>query len=468
MSNLSRPWSGGSGRGLAGLRGLLLLALWCLLLPVARPVQAREPVPLPKGLPEIPIADHVVRKVLKNGLTILVVEDANSDIAAMEMLFRVGQVNEDDSIAGITNLIMNILERRVAHQGKDGNTNWVESQGGLLSSRAHPDYASLAVLSDSKHFEGFLGAMAEAIKVREFADDELTEERRKMVELLESDQRLFRAIYEIFLTQFYRYHPYRQPQDGHAASVRQLDRTRLNRYYARFWAPNRTVISIVGKVDRNRVLALLEEKLGSLPQMEEKRLEVDWEPKAVEKELYLSSDSKLAWLFMGFPAPGMKSPDYAPMRILQAILADGLSSRLWVELREKRGLAYELGSIFPQLEGPSHMITYIVTTPEHLRESEDRMDREIRTITKEQARPAELEAAKRRLIGAYLLERETNKGRALQLGLAELLAGGYQYDLQTLSRVRQVTLSDVQRVAKEYLREPTRIVARPRGSFIFF
>lgn len=429
--------------------------------------QACADAPPVVGLPDISIRDNVTRTVLDNGLTLLVVEDQATDIVGMVTLFRVGQVHEDDSTAGITHLVQNILIRRM-NKTPESKANFFESKGSLLRANATPDYAEISLMTDGRNFPSLLTTITRAVAQRHFSEDEVNAERRKLVELLDADQRVFRAIYEIFLQWFYRYHPYRQPQEGHSASVRQLTKGRIESFYARYWAPNKTVIAVVGNVDRNEVLKLVKKAMGNLPQVEDKRLEIAWEPRAVEKELELASGSNLAWIFLGYPAPGMKSPDYVPMKILATILGDGLSSRLWVELREKRGLAYELGTIYPELEGPSHMIDYMVTTPQQLGESQSRIFKEVERIRSMPVSPAELEAAKRRLIGQYLLERETTQGQAFNLALEELLGSGYQADLQTIDRIRKVTEQDVLRVARFYLKDHTLVVARPRDTFPFF
>lgn len=414
------------------------------------------------GLPDINLRDNVTRTVLDNGLTLLVVEDRHTDIVGVEMVFRVGQSNEDDASAGITRLIQNILVKRM-EKAQGPNTNLFELRGSLLNATASPDFAEISLMTDTKNLGELLGVVARSVAKRQFTDDEVTDERRKMVELLESDQRVFKAIYEIFLQIFYRYHPYKQPHDGHAASVRQLTRERLEKYYARFWAPNKTVVAVVGNVDRDAVLETVKREMGAMSRVEDKRLEVSWEPKAVERELYLTSGSNLAWILLGFPAPGLKSPDQAPMRILSSILGEGLSSRLWVELREKRGFAYEVSAMYPELEGPSHMIDYTITTPDHVNEVQSRIFKEIERIKTTPVSQEELDGAKRRLIGQYLLERETSKGRALNLAVQELLGSGYHADLLTVDRLKKVTREDVLRVARIYLTDYTLLVARPRG-----
>ena len=449
------------------MRQAPLRAICLLLALIAAASAAWADAPPVSGLPDVNLRDNVTRTVLGNGLTLLVVEDHDTDIVGVEMLFRVGQANEDDSSAGITHLIQNILVQRM-NKSKDPKVNYFEAKGSLLSGSATPDYAEIALMTDAKHLPELLGIVARSVAQRQFTDDEVNEERRKMVEFLESDQRVFKAIYEIFLQQFYRYHPYRQPQDGHAASVRQLTKAKLEKYYARFWAPNKTVIAVVGNVDRNKVLEIVKHEMAAMVPTDDKRLEVSWEPKPVEKEIYLTSGSNLAWILLGFPAPGLKSPDYTPMKLMSTILGEGLSSRLWVELRERHGLAYEVGGMYPELDGPSHMIDYTITTPNHLNEAQSRIFKEIERIKSVSVSSDELEAAKRRLIGHYLLERETSKGRAFNLALQEMLGSGYHADLLTVDRIKKVTREDVLRVARLYLTNYTLLVARPRGSSMPF
>lgn len=442
-----------------------LLTIFLAMLSMATVAWADAP-PV-TGLPDVNLRDNVTRTVLENGMTLLVVEDHQTDIVGVEMLFRVGQVHEDDSSAGITRLIQTILVERM-YKGGTGKGNAFEAKGSLLSANATPDYAEISLMTDPRNLSELLGIVLRSVAQREFSDDEVNEERRKMVEVLESDTRVFKAIYEIFLLQFYRYHPYKQPQDGHAASVRQLTRTKLEAFYARFWAPNKTVLAVVGNVDRQKVLDIVRREMQALHRVEDKRLEVAWEPKAVEKELYLTSSSNLAWILLGFPAPGISSPDYTPMKILSTILGEGLSSRLWVELREKRGLAYEVGGMYPDLQGPSHMIDYMITTPNQLNESRSRIFKEIERMKSVPVTQEELEAAKRRLIGQYLLERETSKGRAFNLAIEELLGSGYHADLLTVDRIKKVTREDVLRVARLYLKDHTLVIARPQGSAVPF
>ncbi len=443
-----------------------LLATLCLTaLSLVGPAMADAPAVV--GLPHIPVRDNVTRVVLNNGLTILVVEEHATDIVNMEMLFRVGQIDEDSSNTGITNLIQQILVHRMTRvPGK--KTDYFENRGAQVSANATPDYAEISMECTSDTYSSLMERIAEVVADQHFTDAEVTKQRDRLVKFLDNDNRVFQSIYNIFLEVFYRKNPYRQPQDGYAASVRHLTRQKVEAYYKRFWAPNKTVIAVVGDVEQDRVIDQLRQTMGSLPRHDEEDLQVSWEPRHQERDIPLTSASNLAWVFLGYPAPSMTSPDYMPMRVLATILGGGLSSRLWMALREKRGLAYNLGTLYPDLAGPAHIIDYTVTTPQHLSESEHIILHQVELLKTTPVSHHELEDAKRKLIGSYLLERETCHGRAFHLALQELLGNGYQADLLYIKRLERVTPEDILRVARTYLNNSTLITARPPGSYPFF
>ena len=196
-------------------------------------------------------------------------------------------------------------------------------------------------------------------------------------------------------------------------------------------------------------------------------MEVQWEPQASEKEVYLYSQSELAWVLLGYQAPSLQSSDYAPMQVIYGALGAGLSSRLWTQLRENRGLAYEVGARYPELLGPSHLLCHVITKPSSVGIARRRMLAEIDKLKKDGMSELELAETKEKLLGMYLLERESMSGRALHLGMAELSGAGYESDARKLQELQRVTVADVKRVANEYLREPTLIMARPGGRFYF-
>lgn len=151
------------------------------------------------------------------------------------------------------------------------------------------------------------------------------------------------------------------------------------------------------------------------------------------------------------------------MMLIDAVLSQGLSSRLFDEIREKKGLAYTVSGIHPDLKGPSHFLTYVITRPHDAGKVRRDVLKQAERLQEEPLSARELEAAKQKLLGSFLNDRETNRGTAFRLAKAESIGLGYGYEENFERRLSEVTAQDIRRVAQEYLVNPTVIIARPAG-----
>ena len=241
----------------------------------------------------------------------------------------------------------------------------------------------------------------------------------------------------------------------------------MTQFFKEHFASNRMVLSVSGRVNRSDVMDQAKKDFSAIKSVESRSLDIAWEPKASEKEIFLSANSSIAWVFLGYPAPNVSSRDYVAMKLIHALMGDGLSSRLFTEIREKRGLAYELGAVYPTLLGPSHMLTYTITKPNQVGAARNQIFKEIQRLKEHGVGNAELDDSRRKLIGNYLLERETNTGRAYNLAIAEVIGVGYEFDVNFIKNVESVTPAEIQQVAKRYLDNYTLVVARPGGRMYF-
>lgn len=464
------------GRCLAFRFGSGCVASWALVVWLAlacSPLGAETPQlapPAPAPTPAASVASPsaipappVTRTVLPNGLVLLVQESPFEDIVALELLVRVGLQQEGSNQAGLTGLIQGIVSDRITKD--EAGDDLVEVTGSIVQASAEPDYARISILTTPEHLDLLLGRLGQALRRRDSGKPEVERARDRALQALEGNQGAFAALYEVFLDTFYRYHPYKRTTSGVPGSVRRVDPQAVDAFFQHYYVPNRMVLAVAGKVEQTALAQKVRQEFGRLAARRESTLDIQWEPKASEREVFLAAGSRLAWVFLGYPAPGVGSQDYAAMRVVHALLGEGLSSRLWTELREKRGLAYELGSIYPELEGPSHMLAYIVTRPNSVGESRRRILAEVERVRSEPVSLQELEDTRRKLIGNYLLERETNQGKAYNLAHAEVLGLGYEADVNFLRDLAAVTPEAVRRVAGLYLDRYTLVVARPGGRF---
>ncbi|MHB2017602.1 MAG: M16 family metallopeptidase, partial [Candidatus Xenobia bacterium] len=362
-----------------------LLAVALLLVVGLAPAGA-NPSPATAAIGTFSLSQGVTRQVLPNGLVVLVKEDHSTNTVAVELLTQVGAAQEDPQEAGIEQLIASSLERRVS-QDPNSPDDLVEATGSVVHSNVNPDFSEVGLETTNEHFNAMFGRVLNAYQQRHFIAKEVEPERRELLHGLQGEQRVFTAIYDIFLQSFYRYYPYCEPQTGRVSTVKNLTLDQLDHFYADWYVPNRTVLAVVGDVKTADVMQQVTQTLGTLGRVDTPTQQVQWKPVESEKELQLAAGSGLAWIFLGYPAASMSSPDYAAMRVMHALMGEGVSSRLWVDLREERGLAYELGSMYPALQGPAHFLAYMITTPQQLRLARQRMFAEMDRLRTEDVSP---------------------------------------------------------------------------------
>jgi predicted Zn-dependent peptidase len=403
------------------------------------------------------------RQVLRNGLRVLVNESPQEDIVALELLVQVGAMEESTPVIGIEQILQEMLTQRISLCA-DGSDR-IEDCAATLKVTPELDYMRISLVSTRGDFPTLLTAVADALKKGPLDEVELEKVRKKIIPNLDSPQGALSELYDIFRQTFYRYHPYKRSGRLAEGLLERLRAHQVQAFMDQFYVANRMIVSISGRVDRTEAVKWVQDRFGTLPQKEVRNLEVSWDPKPIEKEVFLTGGGQLGWLFVGFPAPPAPSRDYVSMRVINAVLGEGLSSRLFTEIREKRSLCYELGSMYPVLRGPSHFLTYTVTKPEQVWPARKQLLIEIERLKKDGVTAQELQESKRKVIGAYWQERETNQGRAFHAALAELLGLGYEFDSQYMRILESVTASEVKEVARRYLDNATLIVARPRGIF---
>jgi predicted Zn-dependent peptidase len=167
-----------------------------------------------------------------------------------------------------------------------------------------------------------------------------------------------------------------------------------------------------------------------------------------------AQDTNQAIVMVGYPAASVKHPAYAALKLINTYLGNGLSSRLFVELREKRGLAYDVSAFYPTRLGPSQFVAYIGTAPENTATALEGLRFEVERLQETVLSDEELQSAKNKLLGQYALGKQTNAQIAQLLGWYEILGLGVEYDQEFQDMVAAVTVLDAEAVAQEFFHKP--------------
>jgi zinc protease len=157
---------------------------------------------------------------------------------------------------------------------------------------------------------------------------------------------------------------------------------------------------------------------------------------------------------LGYLVPAVDSPEYAALKLLSTYLGNGLSSRLFVELREKRGLAYEVSAFYPTRLFTASFIVYMGTAPENTRIALDGLKNEVDLLSSAQLLDDSIQAAKNKILGQYALGKQTNSQIAQIYGWYETLGLGIEFDDRFQEMVTAIDAEQAYKVATKYLLTP--------------
>ncbi len=400
------------------------------------------------------------RIALPNGMILLLKEAPTHDLTSVELLCRVGLQNEETPTAGLIALWSNILQDRLDEATVD-DFSIVAPQVSI-----EPDFLRFSLTGPATDTERMLTVLSEVMAQDTYSSEEVDHHRKKLKDdIAKGGGGANSQLYQIFRSLFYRYHPYRRQHTGGTLALDRISPEVVSSFHKKFLVPNRTVMAVAGRFPRTETETRVRELFGPLRSNNLSDLALPWEPKAVEKRIDLRTGADIAWVLVGYQAPSAASEDHLPMMVLRSLLAEGLSSRLFNEIREEKGLAYTISSVHPDLKGPSHFLTYVVTKPNQVGQVRREVLKQIELLQKELLSPQELAAAKQKVRGGFLLEQETTSGTAFRLARAESIGLGFSYEENFEQNLQKVTAEDIRKVAEIYLLNPTVIVARPGGRF---
>ena len=413
------------------------------------------------------VGADVIRTECPNGLVLLVRPSKANDIVAVDVIMRVSPADETTETAGITSLMQTLLLKGTQTRTAEEIAIEMEAAGGVLDTDAADDYAEAYAVVMREKLDTAFELLDDVLFHPVFPEDEVEKERAiALRQIQQARDSKFNATHEMLdLAMYGREHPYGLPVMGTEETVSSITRVDIVNYHRAHVVPSRMVVVVVGDVDPAGIRRRVEGSWGRLAPGEfaglprDKTLPPLSDVERVEEE----RDIEQAFLLLGFPTCSVSDPDYATLKVLNALTGGGMSSRLFYELRDKRGLAYELGSFLPTRAGASQYVVYMGTTLGHISPAVEGILDELQRLARSPVSEEELERAKNYLLGTFAMDHQRNKRQAWYLGWYETLGVGYGFDEEYPALVREVSADDVRRVARKYFGNYVLAVLRPQS-----
>ena len=419
----------------------------------------------PRRRPAPPVAREAR---LSNGLRLIHLHTQSDPISAAHLFLPGGAGLERSAEAGLSTLLWSLLlkgtERRTARQLAED----IEGIGASIGGGATHDYSEISCHAVSDYFLPALEILSEALLRPAFPATEIEKERGALIAAIKARrENIFAVASEELNKRLYGSHPYGRLAAGREDSVAALTEPDLRRWHRRIVTPERGILTVASNIPFDRLKPEVERlfgravwRPGARPVPPLDRPLVPKHPvRAVRDERF-----EQAYLLMGFAAPAVDSRDYIPLKLLGSYLGGGMSAVLFQELREKQGLAYDVGAFYASKKSGSAFVIYMGLQMARLAEARGRIDAVLAGVRTRAISTRALNEIKSYIKGTYILDHQTNSQRAHYLGWWTALGLGSIFDRSYLRAIDRVTPAAVLRAAKLVLARPPVVVEiHPKG-----
>lgn len=396
------------------------------------------------------------RTILNNGIVLLVAENPTADIIAGRIFVRAGSCQEQRHKAGLAHLLSAVMTKGCEGLSSLEIAEQVESVGASLSTDATTDYFLMSLKTVTSDFAEILTLAGRMLRSPTFPEVQVELERRLALQDIRSQQEQpFTLAFSQMREMTYQNHPYAMSVLGDETTMNSISRDDLMQFHQTYFRPDNIVISIAGRVTQADAVALVEQIFGDwqIPTQALPLVDLPEIPVAPQHRLK-PIQTQQSIVMLGYLGSSVSSPDYAPLKLLSTYLGNGLSSRLFVELREKRGLAYEVSSFYPTRQYPGSFIVYMGTAPENTSIALEGLRTEVDLLCTTEVSASALQAAKNKILGQYALGKQTNGQIAQIYGWYETLGLGIDFDQVFQDLIASVSAEDAMIAAGQYLQSP--------------
>ncbi|MBE3559838.1 MAG: insulinase family protein [Ktedonobacteraceae bacterium] len=370
--------------------------------------------------------------------------------ASIGCFLGVGSRFESEALAGVSHFIEHMLFKGSRHYaGAKLISEAIEGVGGVFNGSTGKELTSYTVRVPGEYTSHVLNVLSDMIRYPLFDPVEMEKERGVIIEELSATQDDPQEWVNLLIDEvMWPGLPLGRDDAGTIESVSRLRRQQLLDYFAAHYQPGLFVISIAGNIDEKQVIEQVESLFGEWRPGHLPRWDESLPPRDAAPVRLVKKETEQANLCLAVPGISYNAPDYYPMLLINALLGDGMSSRLFQSIREEQGLAYDIGSYCNSYRETGDLVISAGVDPTHLEEAIIAIVAELERLSTTPVGEEELERFKAYVRGGLLLGLEGTQQVASWLGSQECLQRQIRDVDQVVALVNAVTAEDIQRVAR--------------------
>jgi len=409
------------------------------------------------------MTEYIEITTLPNGVRVVSETVPYVQSVSVGIWVGVGSRDEDRPVRGITHFIEHMLFKGTPTRDARQIADEIESRGGNLNAFTDKEYTCYHARALAEHVGVVMDVLTDMLRHSLLDPTELSREKNVVLEEI----RRYKdtpddLIHDIFAQTLWKTHPLGRPIIGTERTVAGLERAHLADYIATHYTPDRIVVSAAGNVTHAEMVALTEKHLGDLSGKSSWRRSSRPHPSGESRMVRKRTEQ--VHFCLGTAGFGQKDDDRYVLTILDMVLGGNMSSRLFQEIREKRGLAYAIGSYSVAYQDSGVFVVYGGTSPETFEEVLDLTQAEIEKVKQDNLTEDEVSKARTQIRGALVLGLENMNSRMMRMGKSMLYFGEVIPMEEIIRKIDAVTHEDIARVANSLFDE-SRLTLAAVGPF---
>jgi len=404
----------------------------------------------------------IQRHVLSNGLVVVTETMNHVRSVSIGVWVRNGSRREATEQNGLAHFMEHMVFKGTERRSAEAIAREMDSVGGMLDAFTSKEQICFNAKVLDQNLPIAFDVIADLVLRPRFDSGDVAKERQVVLEEIKMDlDNPEYMLHEIFRRGFWPEHPLGRPILGTPDTVKQFSREALQTRFREWFAPDHLVVTAAGNVPHQDVLDLVQREFGNLPAngaLEDHTPPKTDAPLAVERKKELEQ----VHLCIGVPSLPIAHERRFGIAVLNNMLGGGMSSRLFQNIREKRGLAYAVFSEITPYSDAGMLTVYAGTAKETVGQVLDLTIAEFRSMKESPVSDEELRRAKNHLKGSLMLSLESTSSRMSNLARREIYFGKFYSLDEILASIEAVTREDVQTLAREFFR-PEQISATVLG-----
>ena len=409
----------------------------------------------------------VSRTTLPSGLRIVTEEVSTVRSVAFGIWANVGSRDESPSVAGASHFLEHLLFKGTTSRSALDISAAIDAVGGEMNAFTGKEYTCFYARVIDSDFSIAAEVICDMIKDSLVRSEDVDSERTVVLEeIAMRDDDPSDLVHDLFAETLYGDTPVGRPILGTVDSITNMSRKQVNDYYKKKYLPENLVIAVAGNINHERVVERVSKLLGEF-------LDSSAKPAALRPTTKIRAKGKgeigliyrkseQANILLGFPSIDRSDERRFALSVLTSALGGGMSSRLFQEVREKRGLAYSVYASMQQFAGSGILSLYAGCNPDKATEVTSIFRQVLSDLITSGLSDEELERAKGQVAGSMVLGQEDTGSRMVRIGKSELVYGEIKSMDEILSNVRTVNQSAISELAEEiFTTQPTLAIVGP-------